>query len=109
MTAYAFSPIREQQDWRIFKYPLVIADKQVVVMPEMAEILSAQFQGDQLVLWVAVDPSRPLFRQSIEIHGTGNPADLRGLRFIGTAQEPSRPLVWHVFAGDVSTLPTREA
>lgn len=103
MTAYAFCPMRQHQDWRVFKYPLIIADSQFVAMPEMGEILSVQFQGEQLVMWAAVCTDRPTIKQKIVIAGTGHPTDLRGLRFIGTAQDPTAPLVWHVFAGEIRT------
>jgi hypothetical protein len=101
VTAYAFSPLREYQDWRVFKYSLMMADTQFVVMPETSEILSVQFQGEQLVMWAAVCADRPTIKQKIVIAGTGHPTDLRGLRFVGTAQDPTAPLVWHVFAGEV--------
>lgn len=104
MTAYAFNPTRERAEWRVFKYPLVIADRQSIQLPEMAEILSVQFQGDDLVLWAAVNPALPRMRQEIVIAGTGHPIDLRGLQFIATAQDPASGLVWHVFSGKCLAL-----
>ena len=59
---------------RIWKYPLEITDTQNLMMPEGAEILAAQMQGDTLCLWALVNPDAPKQRREIEVLGTGNPA-----------------------------------
>jgi hypothetical protein len=84
----------------IYKYRLEITDAQRVKMPEDAEILTAQFQGEDLCLWAVVDTDRPIRERVIEIFGTGNPmwVDMGVHRkFIATAQRPNMPPVWHVF------------
>lgn len=84
----------------IWKFPLRITDAQTIEMPDGAEILTAQFQGDELCLWVMVDSEKPKRERVIEIFGTGNPiwVDMGVQRkFIATAQQPDMPLVWHIF------------
>lgn len=87
----------------IYKYPIAITDTQAVLMPVSAEILSVQFQRDDLCLWAAVDPSEEKRARVICIFGTGHsmppPASMR---FLGTAQQCSGD-VWHVFEQDCST------
>jgi hypothetical protein len=84
----------------IWKFPVRATDAQTVSMPEGAEILTAQFQGETLCLWAMVDSEKPKQERVIEIFGTGNPVwvDMGVQRkFIATAQMPTMPLVWHVF------------
>lgn len=58
----------------IWKYPLKVTDTQDVMMPEGADILTAQMQGVTLCLWALVNPDAPKQRREIEVLGTGNPA-----------------------------------
>jgi hypothetical protein len=81
----------------IWKYPLEITDTQNVMMPEGAEILSAQMQGDALCLWALVNPEAPKQRREIEVLGTGNPAPDAKRRYISTTQMHGGALVWHIF------------
>lgn len=84
----------------IWKFSLEITDAQRIDMPEGAEILTAQFQGEILCLWALVDADKPKQERVIEVFGTGNPiwVDMGVSRkFIATAQMPNMPLVWHVF------------
>jgi hypothetical protein len=66
-------------------------------MPRGAEILSTQFQGEQLVMWALCEPNAIQHNRLIDIFGTGHPVDDTKRNFIGTAQQPNMPLVWHVF------------
>jgi hypothetical protein len=87
----------------IYKYPLDIIDIQTLFIPNDAEILSVQFQGDTLTLWAKQNITKENTKghcRQIHIIGTGNEfPGIVGLKFLGTAQEPnsSFPLVWHVF------------
>ncbi len=81
----------------IWKYHLEITDTQNVMMPEGAEILSAQMQGDSLCLWALVNPDAPKQRREIEVLGTGNPAPDAKRRYISTTQMHGGALVWHIF------------
>lgn len=79
----------------IWKYPLQITDHQHLLIPEKAEILSVEFQGETLCLWAEVEMSYPKEDRVIQIVGTGNPILNSGRKFIGTVQQG--PLVWHIF------------
>jgi hypothetical protein len=81
----------------IWKYPLEITDIQTLMMPEGAEILSAQMQGDVLCLWALVNQDAPKQRREIEVLGTGNPAPEAKRRYISTVQMRGGTLVWHIF------------
>jgi hypothetical protein len=84
----------------VWKYPLRITDTQPVNMPEGAQILSVQFQGEALCLWALVDTHKPQTQRIIRIIGTGNPIVEYGTApviFIGTVQQFGGQLVWHVF------------
>ncbi len=82
---------------KIYKYPLEMVDTQIVAMPEGAQIISVQMQGDTLCLWAIVDiePELPVTNRQIEIIGTGNLFMQTNRLYIATAQ--CGPLVWHVF------------
>ena len=70
-----------------------------LMMPHGAEVLSAQMQGPDAVLWACVDPDEPTTMRRFVIYGTGH--DMGGLKFpvrdvyVGTFQ--MGPLVWHLF------------
>ena len=80
-----------------WKFRLELADEQTLMMPEGAEILSAQMQGETLCMWALVEPDAPKQRRVIEIIGTGNPASDTDRRYISTVQMCSGALVWHIF------------
>lgn len=42
----------------IYKYPLDVTDRQVIAMPEDAEILTVQVQNGKPMLWAVVDPNK---------------------------------------------------
>lgn len=80
----------------IWKFALALTGSQEIRMPENAQILSVQYQADNLVLWAIVNPAKPIVPRTIMIFGTGHllpDLDLRN--FIGTVQDGG--LVWHVF------------
>jgi len=81
----------------IWKYRLSFHDTQSVKMPESAEILSAQMQGESFYLWALVDPRAPVQSRKIEMVGTGNPMPEGERRYISTVQEPKYSNVWHIF------------
>lgn len=85
----------------IWKYPLAMADQQVVAMPFNADILTVQDQHDGLQLWAIVDPDAERETRTIEIIGTGNPmpelGDDLARTHIATVQTRGGSLVWHVF------------
>jgi hypothetical protein len=85
---------------RIWKFPLKVADDQIVKMPPGSKILTVQRQGAQACLWALVDESLPEtlteFRK-IAIYATGEllPAD-PGI-YISTLQSEEFGLVFHAF------------
>lgn len=82
----------------IWKYSLQLQDVQAVAMPDMAEILTADFQGNDLCLWAVVQPERPMKPRQIVIYGTGHPMPERCDDFyITTIQQAGGALIWHVF------------
>lgn len=84
----------------IWKFPLIVTDRQRIAVPRGARPLSVQSQGDRLTIWVLLDPNEPTtLVLDIFIVGTGNPMpDGEGnLQFLGTVQQFSGALVWHVF------------
>ena len=83
----------------IWKYPLEIADSQIILMPEGAHLLCVQAQREQLCLWAIVDSNAPREKRMFRIHGTGHelPDDIGNYIYIGTVQQEGGHLVWHVF------------
>lgn len=86
---------------RIWKFPLAVADQQLIEIPRGAKLLTAQIQyGDKLNLWALVDEHAPKGRRLIAIYGTGNPLPDEGFdfgRYIATFQIAQGALVFHVF------------
>lgn len=59
-------------DKTIWKFPLKVADKQNIIMPIGAEILTVQVQNEEPCLWALVDPEAGMESRHIEIFGTGH-------------------------------------
>jgi len=71
-------------------------------MPQGADILCVQYQGNALCLWAIVNADEPVERCEIAIVGTGHPMPpdnqvIPKAIYIGTVQQPQMPFVWHVF------------
>jgi len=81
----------------IWKFPIELADRQNLLMPEGAEILSAQMQGQFLCLWALVNPEARKTVRTIAVNGTGHPIDDAERRYIGTTQMNGGTFIWHVF------------
>ena len=88
---------------KIWKYPLVEGDEQIIEMPLDAKILTVQVQNDIPCLWVAVIQTNVMVQRRIRIVGTGHTlmpyysAKLTINGYIGTIQTHGGLLVWHVF------------
>lgn len=94
----------------IWKYQLEITDRQEIMMPYNAQILTVQVQNGILCLWARVNPTAkkdPVYdeedrKRRIEIIGTGNPipkltiAEARR-KYIGSCVMEGGYFVWHVF------------
>ncbi len=82
----------------IYKYPLLIEDKQVVSMPINAEILTVQIQNGIPCIWALVDTSSPLSDVSVRVYPTGGEVEQsQNLKYCGTFQMIGGGLVFHVF------------
>jgi hypothetical protein len=84
----------------IWKFPLMIADRQEIVMPQGARLLSVGLQNGLMQLWAVVDPSRPKSTRTIAIVGTGHDMDSHEIErwfFVGTCITMGGRIVWHIF------------
>jgi hypothetical protein len=80
----------------IWKYTLPFQNEVILQVPKQGNILTVQMQGDELVMWVVVDPKREPEERTILIRGTGHHIkDTVCPHYIGTVQVSG--LVWHVF------------
>lgn len=88
--------------YKIYKYPLEIADTQILKLPIYAKILSAISKDNNLFIYALVDTSLhcdDIMEREIQIYGTGNPVDewIDNLLFIGTVTTHNGTGVWHIF------------
>ena len=81
----------------IYKYPLVITDKQTLMLPANAEVLTVAGQHGQPCIWALVDTDAEPKPCEITMCGTGMPCDCALGDYIGTAQLLDGKLVLHVF------------
>jgi hypothetical protein len=82
----------------IWKFPLAMVSPQRVDMPEGAQILTVQAQGDFGCIWALVDPDVEKQSHYFEIYGTGQVVTDDGVTerpYVGTFQTDQ--FVWHVF------------
>lgn len=83
---------------KVYKYPVPLKDHFEIEMPLGAEILSFQSQNDEMMIWAAVWPNKPIEKRKFSIIGTGQDIDMDCVKdFIGTAQVVRGILVWHLF------------
>lgn len=69
-------------------------------LPVSSRILSVQDQDDKITLWYEFDTKDKddLVPRHFVIAGTGHPLpDTHALTYIGTVQQASGRLVWHVY------------
>lgn len=78
----------------IWKYNLLLQDKQQIEWPEDSKVLCVQDQKSILTIWALCNPNNKKVKVSIEIWGTGNPMKTDH-EYIGTVQISS--YVWHIF------------
>lgn len=81
----------------IYKYELVITDRQVISIPEGSSILTVQMQNGRPCMWVLVEVDREPVDRIITCYGTGNPIKSHPGAYIGTVQSNGGSLVWHFF------------
>ena len=81
----------------IWKYHVPFKDWFKLSMPDGAEILSVQMQGDLAFIWALVNPAAPLGHRYFRLAGTGDEIEEDKLSYVGTYQERDGSLVWHLF------------
>jgi len=84
----------------IWKFPLKVTDRQSIIMPKEAKILTIQNQNGSPCLWALVDPKAEKEDRTIEIFGTGHAIryDMGVSRkYISTFQMEGGGLVFHAF------------
>jgi len=82
----------------IHKFPIEMANAQLISMPLESEILSVDIQNNIICLWALCSYGAcKMHERKILIFGTGsNTSDLDSfVRFIGTVQ--LNGFVWHIF------------
>jgi len=81
----------------IFKYALLVTDRQEIEMPVGAKILTCQVQREKPCVWALVDPSAPQEFRTFSTYGTGHPIYQEPGEYVGTYQLESGGFVGHVF------------
>lgn len=81
----------------VWKFPLLIDDVFELMMPDGAQPLCVQTQGNQVCMWALVDPSAQQNPRRFRMCGTGHPLPDYVGRYIGTFQDYNQALVFHVF------------
>ncbi len=82
---------------KIYKYKLELIGSQSITMPVNAEILSIQYQSENLCLWAMFDDDELKTEARIfVIVGTWYQFDCEGLNFLATVQQDG-VFVWHIF------------
>lgn len=84
----------------VYKYPIPFQDEVTLDLPRGAQILSVDFQFDQLCLWALVDSDEQATSQRrLRIAGTGHKLDMTHYYHhpLGTLLTDGGRFVWHVF------------
>ena len=82
----------------IYKYQLIIDDRQIVVMPKGAEILCVQVQNNIPCIWAKVNTGKVENEERIIfIFETGHTIYNEELKYLGTFQLIDGNIVFHVF------------
>ena len=84
----------------IWKFKLSLDEQQIIKMPEGAEILTIQSQGNVPCIWALVEPDAPKENRCFEIIGTGDFITFENeiqKKYINTFQLHGGALIFHVF------------
>lgn len=80
----------------IYKYAVRPTDRQQLLMPEGARMLTVQLQRGEIMLWALVNESVNEEVRYVNIYGTGNPITSTCMgQYVGTVQQGC--FVWHIF------------
>lgn len=84
----------------VWKFKLEVTDHQSVFLPVGSQVLTSEFQGNELFVWALVDDQVATEDYQFRIVGTGHDADgLEGWRYINTVFYNN--LVWHIFTEEL--------
>ena len=81
----------------IHKHNLLTIDRQCVMLPANAEVLTVQTQNGEPCLWVMADINQPLEQKAIAIYATGQDLPSSAGKYIGTYMMAGDSLGFHVF------------
>jgi len=85
-------------NYAVYKYEILPGEHIDIDLPQGAEILTVQIQGDQPCIWAMIDTRAPIQRRRFRLAGTGHPiSDPDALTYIGTFQLYEGALVYHLF------------
>lgn len=80
----------------IWKWPLELTDRQEMMMPVGARVITAQIQAGKVTIWAEVNEQAKRRSRAFWIIGTGNPFPQEvALVYIASVQMP--PFMWHVY------------
>lgn len=82
---------------RVFKFEIPIDDEVVIDMPEGAEVLHFDVQGELPYIWVRVDPDLPEKEYRFRFAGTGHHLEDNVGKHLGSCMMRGGALVWHLF------------
>jgi len=71
-----------------------------LLLPEDAEFLSVQLQGEDACIWFLVNDQKPKVRRVFHAYGTGHIVSDNPGKFLGTVQFNGGSLVFHIFEED---------
>lgn len=83
----------------IWKFELMITDRQEIQMPILSEILTVQMQYGVPCLWAKVSSDYKKENKIILMYGTGHRIVHELGKYIGTFQIDDGQLIFHVFEG----------
>ena len=83
----------------IWKYPLVLGQRQTICIPKGFKILTVQEQHGVICLWAEVIPPSQLENVIIKVVGTGHAEVTDVDEYLGTVQTNSGLFVWHIYRG----------
>lgn len=83
----------------ITKHKLILfGGPQIITTGKEPEVLTVQYQGDDIMVWVLSEHTLKGGKIAIEIYGTGHFVEVASTtprKFISTVQQDG--LVWHIF------------
>lgn len=83
----------------IHKFPLKVTDRQTLVLPLGARILTVQAQRETPCIWAEVDAGKNVFteQRTFLTFGTGHDMPDLVAKYVGTYQLKGGELVFHVY------------